>query len=169
MAEGYPTIIKIILPKYLGFTSNNNFTSNYTINNSQLDKATMATTDDDRNLEITFPRGVTYADIIEFNFTLTVDPNELKELGSADETLLLASLLICNQSIIDDFPSEGNELRLCGEITTGPVTVSALQCYNSLTFQHECQIQASTVIDENHKAFHVVGEEGNCRCKQNTS
>lgn len=134
--EANSAIMRIYLPKYLSFVNdsavapvdswNPNITGNLTVKNY-----------------IDYDIGhLFFTDILEVNFTLTVDPLEQlpKGLGLVNATTLLR--LVCNTNNIAT-------LRYCGNTSYVMYQINASDCEDSLNVDamQDCQFSASTAID----------------------
>ena len=125
-AEGYPTTIRIITPSDIVFALSDNFDTNYTLSNSvataTMDPLPNATDPVTKRVDITFP-SLTYVDIVELNFTLTVA--EGRPIGSGDETTNVVLAPVCEQNVIDSYPVTAGDLAYCGDLVQIPVMTSA--------------------------------------------
>ena len=132
-AEGYPTIIRVITPNYLSFTDNDTFSTNYTLAHLPDVNVSVNLTNSTNNVnyfDFIFPEGITYADIVELNFTMTVDPTKKRLPGTGVEETSIVLVPVCEQYVIDAYPLAAGDLTLCGDHypvnlnTTSPGTVT---------------------------------------------
>ena len=149
-AEGYPGKIRITTPSWLGITENDTFSCNYTSQNTsswltypQFDNSSW---DQHLNLthaprtdyfDIDFPQGFTYADIIMFSFSMTVDPDRVRVPGSgqAEGQVIFSPVMPRNQ--IDGFPTnaEKDNLQAMGEPVYVKVKMETLDCEDELVWE----------------------------------
>lgn len=131
MAEGYPTRLRVHLPSFLAYTPNDAFATNYSLSDNPDPVAVevaQTTPDEFGNhmqiVDFVFLGGVTYADIISFNLTLTVDPTGTRPPGSGQADGALALSPVCHQNVIDGFPADPAEnFRQCGEAFSIPISM----------------------------------------------
>ena len=64
-----------------------------------------------------FTGGILFPDIISFNFSLTVDPNSERAIGSGEATTAIAMHPICIQSVFYDWPADDSTYVGCGTMT----------------------------------------------------
>ena len=74
--------------------------------------------------DFVFP-SFTYVDIVELNFTMTVDPDAIRKPGSGNETAQVILVPVCDQNQIDGYPASDDDLTICGEYIQIPVMTSA--------------------------------------------
>ncbi len=89
------------------------------------DFVTDLSTDTDGVLIFKFPWGITYADIITCNFTMTVDPNSIRQKGSGNEDGAVVAVAVCEQQQIDSFPGTAGDKTYCGDHEVATVTAEA--------------------------------------------
>jgi len=78
MAEGHPGIVRIITAHYISYLDTDNFTTNYTLGVSVVNNTV-------GEVNFVFEKGITFPDVIELNFTLTVDPELKRGVGAGAE------------------------------------------------------------------------------------
>ena len=64
-----------------------------------------------------FTGGILFPDIISLKFSLTVDPNSERAIGSGEATTAIAMHPICIQSVFYDWPKDENTYVGCGTMT----------------------------------------------------
>ncbi len=74
--------------------------------------------------DFVFSGGVTFADIISFNFSLTVDPTGLRVEGTPDAEGAVALAMVCTQNEYDAYPDPAETDKTCGETVLLPVKVT---------------------------------------------
>ena len=138
--EGYPGKIRVSTPAWLGFTDQDIFTCNYTSKNisTWLTDPQLANSSWHAHLNLThaprtsyfdidFPQGFTYADIIEFSFSMTVDPDRVRVPGSgqAEGEVIFSPVMPRNQIMgfpatndKDNLQAMGNPLHLTVKMVT---------------------------------------------------
>ncbi len=117
-AEGYPASVTVVSPSYLTFEAAQAVVTNYTTVTGDMevkdkDDAVVAA-DQDGVFSFEFPGGITYADVIALNFTMTVDPNGQRPKGSPDETATVVFIPSCEQQVIDSYPANAGDKTTCG-------------------------------------------------------
>lgn len=76
-------------------------------------------------VRFTFEQGITYADIITLNFTLTVDPDDERVIGSDEETSTIVISPSCQLVDIDPAITYDNDIRACGDMVHVPIKVDS--------------------------------------------
>ncbi len=122
-AEGYPGIIRVITPMYISLTEEDKsrVTTNYTDGRLVIKDYTIEYLHGATHVhtfDIIFQDGITFPDIIELSFTLTVDPTGLRLPGSGAEASTIIMSPICHRNIIDDFPLVQPDLHEDYEVRT---------------------------------------------------
>lgn len=85
------------------------------------------------SFDFMFPYGISFPDIIELNFTMTVDPTEVRPVGSGIETAAIAISPLCDlgpktadPSTTPTFPDTAVTNRTqCGSIEAVVVSTTA--------------------------------------------
>ncbi len=159
-AEGHPGRIRVISPNYLVFTENDTFTSNYSTQASIVmvtEPNTTATTPLGKYFDLVFPAGFTYPDIITFNFSLTVDPNESRLPGAGVTTSNVLFSPVMERQVVDSYPAAADAANLhpFGEPVAVPVTVDAPECMGMIAILNECQVTASSQMSSTTKPFNA--------------
>ena len=122
MAEGYEGIIRVYSPSFLAFTDGDTFTSNYTTANATVNATCYSDHDPVTNgyrfdhVDFIF-NTLNFPDVIELNFTMTVDPTELKAVGSGLDTSPVTMKPLCKRRVVDSFPATVGEIHSCGAST----------------------------------------------------
>ena len=115
--EGHPLAgMKVIFPPYL--TYDENFMTNYTLD------YVLTTAFAPHGFDILFNEGLLYPDIVSFNFSLTIDPDELLKPGSGIQIGSVATTVLCNQAVFQAWPPGTTAEVPCGDWTRTPVIVS---------------------------------------------
>ena len=153
-AEGYPGKIRVSTPAWLGITENDAFSCNYTSQNasawqtyppfsnvswtSYLNLTHAPRTD---YFDIEFPHGLTYADIVECNFSMTVDPDKVRLPGSGQTDGQVIFSPVMERRVIDSFPANNGDLQAMGQPVFLEVKMETLDCEDPLvwdTVTHLC-------------------------------
>jgi len=122
-AEGYPTYLRLYTPNYISYTDTDNFTTNYSLANSQLEVSVKDVNENDAGLtaegtfdliHFEFPMGISYPDIVELNFSLTVDPTQMRRPGTGLEVAAVVAEMVCDQYQIEGYPVDEGDLTNCG-------------------------------------------------------
>jgi len=122
--------------------------------------------------DFVFLHGLSYPDVISLNLTLTVDPNGHRMPGAERESSAIVLTPLCEQSIIDGYPTSTAEAsRHCGASSaletqfgssgsllssTSQLNLSlqlfslSAECTDSLPFLDRCQVRASSHLSERH-------------------
>ncbi|TRY70979.1 hypothetical protein TCAL_11102 [Tigriopus californicus] len=95
--EGYPTFIQVIVPHYLTYKENSDsFLTNYSsIGNDEIVTVTVANTS---GILFQFPQGISFPDIVELNFSLSVEMDGKRPIGSGVESSAIVFAPICFHS-----------------------------------------------------------------------
>ncbi len=145
-AEGHPGYIRVITPRYVSYTPLDSFDTNYTdLGNSShpvaepvdLLNATSGQQQDHHHTNMfhfVFPFGISFPDIIELNFTLTVDPLGVREVGSGREPSAVLLVPVCGRNVIDGYPSDTPDdifglQDACGDPLAIPISTMAPGCF----------------------------------------
>ena len=72
-----------------------------------------------------FTGGILFPDIINLNFSLTVDPDSERPVGSGDANTAIVMHPICKQSQFADWPEDENSFVSCGSLASEPFISSA--------------------------------------------
>lgn len=147
--EGYPGKIRVSTPAWLGFTDQDTFTCNYTSQNvsTWLTDPQLANSSWHAHLNLThaprtsyfdidFPQGFTYADIIEFSFSMTVDPDRVRVPGSGQaEGEVIFSPVMPRKQIMG-FPanSDKDNLQAMGDPLHLRVKMVTADCEDELVW-----------------------------------
>jgi len=106
-----------------------------------------------------FNEGITFPDIIELNFTLTVDPTKQRAIGSGTERSVIVVSPVCRRIPHNGVPALGGgnfEMQeQCGDLVDVGFTSDAPDCFHEIDLSHSC-FTASTMLSPNHapsKAF----------------
>ena len=76
-------------------------------------------------IDIIFPAGILFVDIISLNFSILVDPNSLLAVGKGIDNSTLVMYTICRQAQFLNYPSNPiTDFKTCGGMaTTSLITV----------------------------------------------
>ncbi len=118
LAEGHPGKLRVVMPDFLAFTADDqaDVATNYTgvVSNYFLPE-NAASSDIFNTFDLVFESGVTFADVIAFSFSLTVDPVARRSEGSPDAEGVVSLAMVCTQNEYDSFPVAPDLDRPCGE------------------------------------------------------
>ena len=130
MAEGKTTKIRIIGPKYLDYVSGSDtFTTNYTLDGTanngvsfvkgpQIDSKLGGVPTD-----IQFENGIKFADFISINFTMTVDKDKIRPVGSGNQDTAALFHPLCIQNVFESYPADNDTTFVsCGSFTNRSFT-----------------------------------------------
>ena len=131
VAEGYPFALKIQMPNYIAYTNTDSFATNYTLPGNPdpvivYRNVTPGSLDASGNsFEVIFFEIPTFlfADIISFNFSLTVDPTAVRLEGSGQIMGTIVLSPQCQQNIINGYPAADTVVKQCGDMSQIPITV----------------------------------------------
>ncbi len=73
------------------------------------------------SVDFVFQDGVTFADIIDFSFNLTVNPDDYRPKGSGEADGFVVLSMLCQQNVYDSYPAAGEEVMPCGDPVQMPV------------------------------------------------
>ncbi len=113
-AEGYPGIIRVITPKYLTYIEGDDtYSTNYTatVNGESNITVEVDVTEDQtlpnyHTFDFKFNGGITYNDFIGLNFTMTVAPELVRDVGSGVETSSVILLPVCERVVFSGYPED---------------------------------------------------------------
>ena len=72
-------------------------------------------------IDFEFTGGILFPDIIELNFSLTVDPLKERPVGSGEATSAVVLHPICMQSVFDSWPATADSTWVgCGSMDAEP-------------------------------------------------
>ncbi len=119
-AEGHPGILRVVVPPYLAYVEgSDSFSTNYTATYNLTDAANAAANvtsnatfvevevraePHHHTFDFAFNGGITYSDIIHFNFTLTVDATK-RPIGSGAEASTIVLSPVCKRNVFDNYPA----------------------------------------------------------------
>ena len=131
----------------IGITDNDAFSCNYTSQNasawqthppfsnaswaSYLNLTHAPRTD---YFDIEFPYGLTYADIVECNFSMTVDPDKVRLPGSGQTDGQVIFSPVMERRVIDLFPANDGNLHAMGQPVSLEVKMETLDCEDPLVW-----------------------------------
>ena len=126
MAEGKTTKIRIIGPKYLDFVAgSDDFTTNYTLDGTDKNGVTFVKGPQiDSKLggvptDIQFENGIKFADFISINFTMTVDKDKIRPVGSGNQDTAALFHPLCIQNVFESYPADNETTFVsCGSFTS---------------------------------------------------
>ncbi|XP_059091103.1 uncharacterized protein LOC131886721 [Tigriopus californicus] len=150
--EGYPTFIQVIVPHYLTYKENSDsFLTNYSsIGNDEIVTVTVANTS---GILFQFPQGISFPDIVELNFSLSVEMDGKRPIGSGVESSAIVFAPICFHS---GHNKTNSSVSNCGSLRALPFESCAPECLDEITFNKTCQITASSTFDESLFPPHFV-------------
>lgn len=142
--ESFPGLVRVITPHYLSFTADDLVSSNYTVASGE--QVTAKALDDTESavfhanaFDLNFPRGITFDDVINVTFTMTVDPNELLEKGSGVDTPNVVLSPVCHQWVRSNYPvvdpvdPPAYQFRTqCGDPVSVKVAIETAECYETI-------------------------------------
>ena len=125
-AEGLPARIRVIAPAYVKYIPNtNSFESNYSVAQVSQDKVIVQSTNEVSITDFEFVGGILFPDIISLNFTLSVDPNKDRPVGSGNANTAIVMHPICTQSQFQEWPKEPTDFVGCGSMATASFVSTA--------------------------------------------
>ncbi len=165
MAEGYPARIRIQTPTFLTYiagvnTIESNYTTTSTMNiypngsspvSNLLGLSAGAVAWNKGYIDIEFADGITYADYINLNFSLSVDPNKELPVGMGIKNSSIMITPICKRSEFDNpadspnkYPLAGEDFVACGPIMPIDFRLDVSECYDLIPIHYDCQVRAET-------------------------
>ena len=155
-AEGKPARIRAMLPRYVKYvtdssTKNDSFLSNYSLptqsphSNEPVD---VVAGTEGTYVDFIFKEGILFPDVIELNFTVTVDPDFLIPVGRGEEDHAIVLTAVCDQEQIHGYPADDSKLTSCGEMYTEPMKTDVAECYDIITITQDCQITANEQLSD---------------------
>ena len=152
-AEGSDSKVRLIIPQWLGYdstldTCTTNYSSSCNIEQPNGDKESA--------LIFVFSNGIHYTDIISINFTLTVDPLGRLPSGKGLLDTPIISQALCSSSSFYGIPVDDSTISVCGPFIHTSVKVLSPDCDAQVTIDNECAVQASSSLDDQHKASNVL-------------
>lgn len=105
-----------------------------------------------------------FADVVQVNFTLIVDPIQFPSKLSGPETATTVAIPLCQQEPFNNWPQSG-QVIWCGEPSTALYEISNTDCFSSLGMQDpsvtsDCQLTASSAMDSSHMPSHARFNSG---------
>jgi len=131
-AEGWPLArLRILGPSFMVFDpAVNTVMSNYTGNLTIVNQSVVP-------LEIEFPTGFLFPDVVQVNFTLTMDPYGDRPIGSGELIVSVVAAPICQQTPFWGFPPTGTVFAGCGGYATKSVgSVAPGKIYRGFQFSY---------------------------------
>lgn len=72
-----------------------------------------------------FEGGILFPDIISLNFTMSVDPDKERPVGSGDLTTAIVMHPVCSQPTFHDWPADADTFVGCGSMYVDPFVSSS--------------------------------------------
>ena len=108
--------IRILIPKYMEF-DNSSLVTNYTTGSNNL--TVVAYNSSHTVIDIIFPAGILFVDIISLNFSIFIDPNSMLAVGKGTDNSTLVMYTICRQAQFLNYPSNpSTDFKTCGGMAT---------------------------------------------------
>ena len=124
----------MIGPRYLVYDpSADTFSSNYTLNGTANAGVTIETgpaVDGSNNVgiptDIQFTNGLKFADFVELNFTMSVDKDSIRPVGSGSQDTAVVFHPLCIQNVFESYPPDNATTFVsCGTLTSRPFVSDA--------------------------------------------
>ena len=131
MAEGKTTKIRILGPKYLDYVPNDDdFQTNYTLDGTDKNGVSFVKGPSDGSnkmggipTDIMFENGIKFADFISINFTMTVDKDNIRPVGSGNQDTAALFHPLCIQNVFESYPADNDTTYVsCGSFTNRSFT-----------------------------------------------
>lgn len=90
-------------------------------------------------MDIAFHGGLTYADVVDLNFSLTVDPLASRPPSNGPDKAAIILQPICVQNVINDYPAVDSVAQRCGDFATINISLSPIS---------EAFVNATHEVDE---------------------
>ena len=140
MAEGKTTKIRIIGPKYLDYVDGSDeFTTNYTLDGTAKNGVTFVKGPQIDNklggvpTDIQFENGIKFADFISISFTMTVDKDKIRPVGSGNQDTAALFHPLCIQNVFESYPADNDTTFVsCGSFTNRSFTSKSDGIFNYL-------------------------------------
>jgi len=125
MAEGKTTRIRVLGPKYLAYEADDeqSLSTNYTLTGTPSQNVTIQRGPNSFvgiPIDIEFGHGLKFADIVSVNFTMTVDKNQQRPVGSGRSETAVVFHPLCKQNVFSSYPANDNTYVSCGTLTSRP-------------------------------------------------
>ena len=131
MAEGKTTRIRLIGPKYVDFypegPKKDEFQSNYTLNGNADNGVTFLKGPTIRGAtaglptDIQFTNGLKFADFVSINFTMTIDKDSIRPVGSGSQETAIVFHPLCIQNVFESYPADNDTTYIsCGSLSSRP-------------------------------------------------
>ncbi len=183
--EGIKTTLRVIAPSFVKYvTDSDTFESNYTFGEANPSVTVNTNYDGVSITDISLEGGVYFPDVISLNFTLSVDPEKERPVGSGDLESAIVMYPICKQSVFADYPADTDTFIGCGSLYAESFTSSSpgkalmilkslhffglimilsrlflLECYDDVPLPNHCQVTASSQLDENSAPHNALTED----------
>ena len=69
-------------------------------------------------IDLLFPMGILFPDIISLNFSMIIDPDGIRPIGKGNETSTLVMFPLCQQSQFYNYPSNTSGFVTCGGVSS---------------------------------------------------
>ncbi len=178
-AEGYPGIVRVIAPRYMSFvvgadTFSTNYTATLNASDESLTNLTVVDltpsasdapdTPDEHTFDFVFRGGVTYGDVIELNFTMTVDPAAMRAVGSGveDSALVLSPICVRNVFVLyppDDPGSPYEHQTQCGSHSVVPFASVSPECFDPIPLEVDECVWASSQFSSDYPPHHSLSAD----------
>ncbi len=164
-AEGYPGILRVIAPAYMSFVEGSDtFSTNYTstLNETNLTVDTFG--GGGGTFDFVFGGGLTYADVVQLNFTVTVDPTLMRAVGSGVEDSALVLTPVCVRNVFasyppDDADSPYEHQTQCGSHVGVQFASTAPECFDIIPLEVEQCVWASSQISADYPPHHSTSDD----------
>ena len=104
LGEAWPSArVRILTPKHMLF-DNNSLVTNYTSGSASNNNTVVAYNSSNAVIELFFPAGILFVDIISLNFSMFIDPNSIRPAGKGKDNSTVVMFPICQQTQFFQYP-----------------------------------------------------------------
>jgi hypothetical protein len=114
LGEAWPEArVRILTPKHMVF-DNTSLVTNYTSGPAANNLTVVAYNSSTSVIDLFFPVGILFVDIISLNFSMKIDPNTVRPIGKGNENSTVVMFPICRQWQYFNYPTNTSDYIACG-------------------------------------------------------
>jgi hypothetical protein len=118
LGEAWPEArVRIVTPKHMVF-DNTSLVTNYTSGLPPNNVSVVAYNSSTGIIDLFFPAGILFVDIISLNFSMFIDPNSIRSIGKGNENSTVVMYPICRQTQFFVYPINSSDYIACGQMAS---------------------------------------------------